>query len=113
MCTGGRSEWRLRRTARCWCRMMARTWCIGCRWLSDGKCFGYGLAWGLLVLLLLRPIFRKTGSLRRGGRAGFGSFFCLWGGEERGLGFGLGEGRGGEEGRVRGGPGHLKKKNIT
>src|SRR5207253_445591 len=52
----------------------ARTWCIGCRWLSDGKCFGYGLAWGLLVLLLLRPIFRKTGSLRREARAGYGSF---------------------------------------
>src|SRR6266566_4859607 len=28
----------------------------------------------LLVLLLLRPIFRKTGSLRREARAGYGSF---------------------------------------
>src|SRR5215472_4489521 len=35
MCTAGRSEWRLRRTARCWCRTMERTWCIGCPWPGE------------------------------------------------------------------------------
>src|SRR5256885_4866763 len=44
-------------------------------------------------------------SLERGGAAGIG------GGPVFELGGGLGEGRGGERGRVSGGPGYLKKKN--